>query len=128
MVTIRLQRLGARNQPFYRIVVMDKRERRNGRPIETLGTYNPLTDPETVVVNRERFKHWVDTGAQMTDAIAMLVLKEKRKKARLPARQAKPPKSAQPKKQEALPVAEATQPKASTPDETPIEGQEAPRE
>lgn len=84
MVAIRLSRLGAKNFPFYRIVVIDKRERRNGRPIEVLGTYNPLTDPETVVVNRERFDHWLSQGAQPTDPVRMIVLKEKIKKPRKP--------------------------------------------
>lgn len=86
MVKIRLQRLGTKGQPFYRIVVMEARDRRNGRPIETIGTYNPLTDPETVHADRKRFDHWISQGAVPTDAVRMLVLKEKLKKAGKPKR------------------------------------------
>ena len=73
MVRIRLRRMGAKKKPFYRIVVADKRSPRDGRFIETIGTYNPLTDPETVTLVHERAAHWLSVGAQPSDAVARLL-------------------------------------------------------
>ena len=75
-VKLRLRRMGARHQPKYRIVVADSRSPRDGRSIETLGHYNPLTDPATVVVDQDRVRHWVEHGAQPTEAVQR-VLKSK---------------------------------------------------
>ena len=75
MVRIRLRRMGAKKKPFYRIVVADKRSPRDGRFIETIGTYNPLTDPETVELKPERAAHWLSVGAQPSDAVARLLRK-----------------------------------------------------
>lgn len=72
-VKMRLRRVGARHQPKYRIVVADSRSPRDGRFIETLGHYNPLTDPETVVMDTERAKHWLQHGAQPTEAVDRLL-------------------------------------------------------
>ena len=73
MVKIRLRRTGQKNQPSYRIVVADSRSPRDGRFIENLGHYNPLTDPVTVVVNRARALEWVANGAQPTEAVERML-------------------------------------------------------
>ena len=69
MVKIRLRRLGAKKAPFYRIVVADSRYPRDGRIIEEIGTYNPLTDPATVNVDADRAQEWIKKGAQPTDTV-----------------------------------------------------------
>lgn len=75
MVRIRLRRMGAKKKPFYRIVVADKRSPRDGRFIETIGTYDPLTEPETVELKLDRAAHWVSVGAQPSEAVARLLRK-----------------------------------------------------
>ena len=75
MVKIRLRRMGAKKAPFYRIVVADSRAPRDGRFIEEIGTYNPLKSPSEIVVNVERAKEWVATGAQPTDTVRALLKK-----------------------------------------------------
>lgn len=73
MLMIRLARFGARKQPYYRVVVIEKRLARNGRSIEIVGTYNPRTNPATVDLKRDRIDHWVGLGAQLSDRVAKLV-------------------------------------------------------
>lgn len=73
MVRIRLRRMGAKKKPFYRIVVADKRSPRDGRFIETIGTYNPLTEPETIDIQLDRAAHWLSVGAQPTAAVARIL-------------------------------------------------------
>lgn len=75
MLKIRLRRTGQKDQPSYRIVVADSRSPRDGRFVENLGHYNPLTDPETVVLNTERAMHWVAQGAQPTEAVERMLRK-----------------------------------------------------
>ena len=75
MVKIRLHRMGAKKNPYYRIVVADSRCPRDGRFIEELGTYDPLADPAAINVNVERAKYWVGTGAQPTDTVRALLKK-----------------------------------------------------
>jgi small subunit ribosomal protein S16 len=70
---IRLARFGARKQPYYRVVVIEKRLARNGRSLEIVGTYNPRTNPATVDLKRDRIDHWVGQGAQLSDRVAKLV-------------------------------------------------------
>jgi len=70
MVKIRLRRVGAKKQPSYRIVVANSEAPRDGRFLETIGFYNPLTDPETVEMNKERALYWLQQGAQPTEAVA----------------------------------------------------------
>jgi small subunit ribosomal protein S16 len=72
---IRLARFGARKQPYYRVVVIEKRQARNGRSLEIVGTYNPRTNPATVDLKRDRIQHWVALGAQLSDRVAKLVEK-----------------------------------------------------
>jgi small subunit ribosomal protein S16 len=67
--------MGARGRPFYRVVVADSRSPRDGRFIETLGYYDPRTDPPTVKVNAERVSYWLGTGAQPTDTTRALLKK-----------------------------------------------------
>ncbi|QZA33474.1 30S ribosomal protein S16 [Hydrogenibacillus sp. N12] len=72
MVKIRLRRLGAKKRPFYRIVVADARSPRDGRFIEEIGYYNPLTDPADVKVDVERAVYWLKNGAQPTETVRSL--------------------------------------------------------
>jgi small subunit ribosomal protein S16 len=69
MVRIRLRRVGARNQPSYRIVAAEKESPRDGRFLEILGHYNPRTEPSTVVIDEARLFHWMKNGAQPSDAV-----------------------------------------------------------
>ncbi|MBM4141358.1 MAG: 30S ribosomal protein S16 [Nitrospira sp.] len=73
MVKIRLTRLGAHKNPYYRIVVADSRARRDGPFIEILGTYNPLKDQPEVKLNLEKTKFWLERGAQPTDRVKKLI-------------------------------------------------------
>ena len=77
MVKIRLQRVGAKKAPFYHIVVADSRSPRDGKVIEKIGTYNPMTDPATIVVDKEKVEAWVKNGAKMTDSVKALIEKTK---------------------------------------------------
>ncbi len=73
MIKIRLRRTGAKKAPSYRVVVADSRSPRDGRFIETLGYYNPLTKPATVVIKSDRALHWLNNGAQASDTCARLL-------------------------------------------------------
>ena len=75
MVKIRLRRMGAKKRPYYRIVVADSRSPRDGRSIEEVGTYNPLTDPPEVTLKTERIQEWIKNGAQPTDTVRGLLKK-----------------------------------------------------
>lgn len=72
MVKIRLARFGSKKNPHYRIVVADSRAPRDGRNIETIGRYNPRTEPSTIEVKSERAEHWLKVGAQPTETVARL--------------------------------------------------------
>jgi small subunit ribosomal protein S16 len=76
MVRIRLRRVGAKKQPHYRIVVADKRSPRDGRQIETIGYYNPRTEPNTVVIDEERALYWLSEGAQPSDVVRRMLDKQ----------------------------------------------------
>ena len=73
MVKMRLRRMGAKKAPFYRIVVADSRYPRDGRFIEEIGTYNPLTDPAEIKIIEERAKDWLKNGAQPTETVKKLL-------------------------------------------------------
>ena len=75
MVKIRLRRMGAKKAPYYRIVVADARSPRDGRCIEEIGTYNPLTNPATISVDGEKVQTWIKNGAQPTDTVRGLLKK-----------------------------------------------------
>jgi small subunit ribosomal protein S16 len=72
-VTIRLTRVGARNNPMWRVVATDKRSPRDGRFLEVLGHYNAQTDPSTIELNEERVRHWLGQGAQPSQAVKHLL-------------------------------------------------------
>lgn len=72
-VKIRLKRMGAKKSPFYRVVVADSRYPRDGRFIEEIGTYNPLTDPATINLDVEKAQKWIKNGAQPTDIVKKLL-------------------------------------------------------
>lgn len=73
MLMIRLSRVGARKQPHYRVVVIEKDRARNGRSIEVVGTYNPRTNPATVNFKSDRVQYWVSNGAQLSDRVEKLL-------------------------------------------------------
>ncbi len=75
MVKIRLRRMGAKKNPYYRIVVADSRSPRDGRCIEEIGTYNPLNEPAAITVDAEKAKAWIQNGAQPTDTVRGLLKK-----------------------------------------------------
>ncbi len=72
-VRVRLTRVGSKKNPIWRVVVSDQRSPRDGRFIETIGHYNPQTEPSTIVLDEERFQHWVSRGAQPTNTVKQLV-------------------------------------------------------
>lgn len=74
-VKIRLKRMGAKKKPFYRIVVSDARTPRDGRFIEEIGYYNPLTEPADIQVDGERAQYWLSQGAQPSDTVRSLLKK-----------------------------------------------------
>lgn len=69
MVSIRLARIGKKKKPFYRVVVIEKRNARNGRFVETVGTYDPLKDPAEIKLEAERIKYWLGKGAQPSNTV-----------------------------------------------------------
>jgi small subunit ribosomal protein S16 len=75
VLMIRLSRRGARKQPYYRIVVIEKDRARDGRSVEVVGTYNPRTNPASVELKRERIAYWKAKGAQLSDRVRKLVEK-----------------------------------------------------
>ena len=74
-VKIRLKRLGAKKSPFYRVVVADERSPRDGKFIEEIGYYNPLTDPVDIKIDAEKAAKWIKNGAQPTDTVRALLKK-----------------------------------------------------
>jgi len=77
MLMIRLARVGARKQPHYRIVVIEKDRARNGRSVEVVGTYNPRTEPATVFLKQDRIEYWTGKGAQLSEIVSKLIAKYK---------------------------------------------------
>ena len=75
-VKLRLKRMGAKQKPFYRIVAADARSPRDGRFIETVGTYNPVAQPAEVKIDKDLALKWLNNGAQPTDTVASLLRKE----------------------------------------------------
>ena len=73
MVKIRLQRVGKKKAPFYHIVVADSRRARDGKIIEQIGTYDPMTDPGTIVLDNEKVVTWIKNGAKPTDTVKKLI-------------------------------------------------------
>jgi small subunit ribosomal protein S16 len=76
MLMIRLARVGARKQPHYRVVVIEKDRARNGRSVEVVGTYNPRTEPASFELKRDRIAYWTGKGAQLSETVAKLLSKQ----------------------------------------------------
>lgn len=75
MIKLRLRRMGAKKRPSYRIVAADSRSPRDGAFIESVGFYDPITDPATINVNLDRARHWISVGAQPTDTVRSILNK-----------------------------------------------------
>ena len=75
MVKIRLQRAGKKKAPFYHIVVADSKSPRDGKIIEQIGTYDPMTEPSTIVLDNEKVAQWIKNGAKPTDTVKALIEK-----------------------------------------------------
>ena len=73
MLAISLMRLGAKKRPFYRVVVKEKRSKRDGKYLENLGTYDPLAEPADVQLNHDRIQYWIGVGAQPSETVASLI-------------------------------------------------------
>jgi small subunit ribosomal protein S16 len=73
MLAISLMRMGAKKRPFYRVVVKEKRSKRDGKYLENLGTYDPLQNPAAVKLDHERIQYWIGVGAQPTETVASLI-------------------------------------------------------
>ena len=94
MLAISLMRMGAKGKPFYRLVVKEKRSKRDGAYLENVGTYNPMVDPAEVNLKHDRIQYWIGVGAQPTDTVKSLIKNnpvqtEEEKAAALQAREAK---------------------------------------
>jgi len=76
LLKIRLSRVGKKKRPAYRIVVADSRAPRDGANVEIIGHYDPLTEPPTIVINEERATHWLEHGAQPSEAVAKLLTRK----------------------------------------------------
>jgi len=133
LVKIRLRRIGAKKTPSYRIVVADSRAPRDGAFIAAIGHYNPLTDPETIVIDQEKALGWIKQGAQPTDTAARLLAKAgiiEEPASRKEKMKAGAPKAGKKKKAKAAaekPKAEAVEaPKAEAAEEPKAEVTEAP--
>jgi small subunit ribosomal protein S16 len=77
MVKIRLLRAGAKKRPFYRVIAIDERRKRDGRALEFLGTYNPIAEPAEIKLKTERIEAWTAKGAQLSDAVRALIRRSK---------------------------------------------------
>jgi small subunit ribosomal protein S16 len=73
MLAISLMRIGAKGKPFYRLVVKEKRSKRDGKYLENLGTYNPMVNPAAVELNHDRIQYWISVGAKPTETVASLI-------------------------------------------------------
>jgi small subunit ribosomal protein S16 len=102
MLTIRLRRTGGKNKLAYRVVVAERKSKRDGRPVEELGHYNPRTSPPLLGLDRERIRHWIDNGAVPSDTVARLIRMDQ-KRSEAPAASAAPA----PQEAPAAPPAEA---------------------
>ncbi len=74
-VKIRLRRMGAKKAPFYRVIVADSRDPRDGKFVEEIGYYNPLTEPAEIKIDAEKAEKWLNSGAQPTDTVKALLKK-----------------------------------------------------
>jgi len=123
-VKVRLTRVGSKKNPIWRVVVADGRSPRDGRSIETIGHYNPQTQPSRIEIDRERLQHWLDRGAQPSNTVKKLMRAENTGH-EMPAREVPAP-VATPPKPKAEPAAEAAAPAEAETAETPAAEAEAP--
>ena len=72
-VKLRLARTGSKKRPFYRVIAVNSATRRDGRPLEFLGHYNPMTSPATIAINQEKVQKWLDMGAEASDTVRNLL-------------------------------------------------------
>lgn len=72
-VKLRLTRMGSKKRPFYRVVAINSATRRDGRPLEYLGYYNPMTNPAKIEIDQEKVKKWLDLGAEPSDTVRSLL-------------------------------------------------------
>ncbi|WP_026167497.1 30S ribosomal protein S16 [Desulfovibrio oxyclinae] len=72
-MTIRLTRMGSKKRPFYRVVALDSKTRRDGRPVEYLGHYNPMVEPADVKIDKEKVEKWVNEGATLSNTVRSLL-------------------------------------------------------
>ncbi len=76
MVKLRLTRMGAKKAPFYRIVAMDSRKARDGKYIDQIGYYNPVSEPKQIVIDADKAKEWLAKGAQPTETVMSLLISQ----------------------------------------------------
>ncbi len=107
MVKIRMTRIGSKKRPYYRVMAIDERKQRDGRPLEYLGTYDPRVDPPALKLDLDAIEGWVGRGAQLSDTVRSLVNRLKRGDASAPP-VAAPPSPAAPAVSAAAAPAEAT--------------------
>jgi len=79
LLAIRLTRKGTKKRPFYRVVVAEKTAPRDGRFVEIVGYYNPLPDPDVIVLKKDRISYWIERGAQPTEAVRKLITRARRR-------------------------------------------------
>ena len=126
-VKVRLTRVGSKKNPIWRVVVADGRSPRDGRSIETIGHYNPQTQPSRIEIDRERLQHWLDRGAQPSNTVKKLMRAENTGHA-MPAREVPAPVATPPKPpaEAEAPEAEATEaPEAEAPADAEAATEEA---
>lgn len=122
MLKIRLMRIGAKKRPFYRVVVVDERQKRTGGYIESVGYYNPLTEPKDINLKQDRIDHWQKLGAKFSDGFLRILGKAPQKMARPPKKskgakeeQQKPEHSENSDKPESQNVSESESQNSDTP-------------
>lgn len=122
MLKIRLMRIGAKKKPFYRVVVLDERSKRNGAYVELVGTYNPLTEPKDIKLKQDRIDYWIKQGAQLSTGYLRIIGKAPQRPPRKPKKEkAEEPKvevKAEEPKTDSATAEPAEEPKA---EETPTE-------
>ena len=122
-VRVRLTRVGSKKNPIWRVVVADQRSPRDGRSIETIGHYNPQTQPSTVVLDRERLDHWIEKGAVPSNTVKKLM---RIKPEAAPEPEPQPEAAAEPEPQAAEPEAQAAEPQAESDAPAASEGDSEP--
>lgn len=74
-VKLRLTRMGSKKRPFYRVVAINSETRRDGRPLENIGHYNPMVEPNEIVIDMEKVEKWIEKGAEVSDTVRALIKK-----------------------------------------------------